>query len=129
MKIGKKSPLLWLAAAAVIVFGLILTLPSPSYSGQNHEIPVQTQRHASEEALLTGRSAATNQLTSGDVVHLNTATQEELEGLKGIGAAKAQAILAYRSENGDFLSVEELLQVDGIGEATLENLRPYITVE
>ena len=83
----------------------------------------------SEDALLTGRTAATNQLTPGDVLDLNSATQAELEGLDGIGAAKAQAIIDYRDEYGNFLSVEELLEVDGIGAATLERIRPYLTVE
>ena len=103
--------------------------PVFSLSGQSREISVQTQHRASEDALLTGRTAATNQLTPGDVLDLNSATQAELEGLYGIGAAKAQAIIDYRDEYGNFLSVEELLEVDGIGAATLERIRPYLTVE
>ena len=129
MKIGKKGPLLWIAATVVISLGLILTLPTLSYSGAGSEISVQTQHQVSEKKLLTGRSADSGQLTSGDLVHINSATLEELESLKGIGAVKAQAILDYRRENGDFLSPEELLQVDGIGPATLEDILPYITVE
>lgn len=129
MKIGKKGPLLWIAATVVIALGLILTLPTLSYSGTGSEISVQTQHQVSEKKLLTGRSADSGQLTSGDLVHINSATLEELESLKGIGAVKAQAILDYRRENGDFLSPEELLQVDGIGPATLEDILPYITVE
>lgn len=129
MKIGKKGPLLWIAATVVIALGLILTLPTLSYSGADTEISVQTQHQVSEKKLLTGRSADSGQLTSGDLVHINSATLEELESLKGIGAVKAQAILDYRRENGDFLSPEELLQVDGIGPATLEDILPYITVE
>ena len=129
MKIGKKGPLLWIAATVVIALGLILTLPTLSYSGAGSEISVQTQHQVSEKKLLTGRSADSGQLTSGDLVHINSATLEVLESLKGIGAVKAQAILDYRRENGDFLSPEELLQVDGIGPATLEDILPYITVE
>ena len=129
MKIGKKGPLLWIAATVVISLGLILTLPTLSYRGAGSEISVQTQHQVSEKKLLTGRSADSGQLTSGDLVHINSATLEELESLKGIGAVKAQAILDYRRENGDFLSPEELLQVDGIGPATLEDILPYITVE
>ena len=129
MKTGKKRTFVWVAAAVVITLGFILTLPTLSYSGQDSEISIQTQHHVSEQKLLTGRSEATGQLTSGDVIHINTATLEELESLKGIGAVKAQAILDYRNEYGTFLSPEELLQVDGIGPATLEDILPYITVE
>lgn len=129
MKIGKKTPLLWATAAVVIALGLSLSSLTLLHGGPKQEILVQTQRQASETALLTGRSASSGQLTSGDVVHINTATLEELEGLKGIGAVRAQAILDYRRENGAFLSPEELLRVDGIGPATLEDILPYITVE
>ena len=44
-----------------------------------------------------------------------------------IGPAKAEAIAAYRAEHGPFQSVDQLTEVSGIGEATLETLRPYIT--
>lgn len=62
-------------------------------------------------------------------VNLNTATQEELEALPGIGPVLAARILEYREAHGPFTSVEELLAVSGIGEALLEKLRPLITVE
>ena len=51
----------------------------------------------------------------------------DLDRLPGIGPAKAEAILAYREEYGPFQSVDDLLSVSGIGEVTLENLRPYVT--
>ena len=52
---------------------------------------------------------------------------EDLERLPGIGPAKAEAIAAYRTEHGPFRTVDQLMEVSGIGEATLEALRPYIT--
>ena len=61
-------------------------------------------------------------------VNLNTATQEQLETLPGIGPAKAQAILVWRITHGRFSSVAQLTQVSGIGEKTLQNLLPYVTV-
>ena len=63
------------------------------------------------------------------VVDINTANQEELQTLKGIGAKKAADIIAYREAHGGFKSVEELLNVKGIGKATLEKLRTEIAVE
>jgi competence protein ComEA len=65
---------------------------------------------------------------AGGLVNLNTATEAELDTLPGVGPVTAQAILAWRSEHGSFSSVEELLEVSGIGEVTLEELRPLVTV-
>ncbi|MFC4558878.1 helix-hairpin-helix domain-containing protein [Virgibacillus kekensis] len=61
-------------------------------------------------------------------VRVNYATQEEIETLNGIGPSKAQAIIEYRDENGLFQKVEDLLEVSGIGEKTLENLRDFIQI-
>lgn len=66
--------------------------------------------------------------TRSGPVNLNTATRDELMTLSGIGEVKADAILTYRLENGAFQSVEELLEVSGIGEKTLENLRAQVFV-
>lgn len=60
-------------------------------------------------------------------ININTADVQELTKLKGIGEKKAEAIVAWRKENGDFKAVDQLLEVKGIGEATLtanrENIR------
>ncbi|MDD3529534.1 MAG: ComEA family DNA-binding protein [Gallionellaceae bacterium] len=56
-------------------------------------------------------------------VNLNTATQAELEAVKGIGPSKAKAIIAYREKNGGFKSVDELANVKGFGKASVEKLK------
>lgn len=61
-------------------------------------------------------------------IDLNAADQALLEELPGVGPSTAQAILAWREEHGEFSRVEELLEVSGIGEKTLERLRPHVTV-
>ncbi len=62
------------------------------------------------------------------LVDLNTATAEELDALPGVGPATAQAIIDHRSTNGPFVSVDDLLDVRGIGEAKLADLRDKVTV-
>lgn len=61
-------------------------------------------------------------------VNINTADVAELTTLSGIGQKKAAAIISYREENGPFKTVEDLKEVSGIGEKTVEKLRPSITV-
>ena len=66
--------------------------------------------------------------SGGTLVNLNTADQPTLETLPGVGPVTAEAILAWRTDNGGFSSVDELLEVDGIGEATLADLAPLVTL-
>lgn len=67
--------------------------------------------------------------TSGGLVNLNTATQEDLQTLTGIGPSKANAILEYRETVGKFKEIDELKQVTGIGDKTFERLRDSISVK
>ena len=62
------------------------------------------------------------------LVNLNTATAAELDTLPQVGPVTATSILAWRDEHGGFTSVDELLEVDGIGEVTLGRIAPFVTV-
>lgn len=62
-------------------------------------------------------------------VNINTADKEELSRLEGIGSATADKIIRYRNDNGSFCSVDELINVSGIGEKKLEALRPFVYVD
>ena len=61
-------------------------------------------------------------------VNLNTATKAELEKLPGVGPSMAQRILDYRQKNGSFKKIEDLMNIQGIGEKSFLKLRPLITV-
>ncbi len=61
-------------------------------------------------------------------VNLNTATLRELDALPGIGEVLGQRILDYRAAHGPFNSVDQLLNIKGIGEKTLAKLKPYVTI-
>ncbi|HYG92917.1 MAG TPA: helix-hairpin-helix domain-containing protein, partial [Nocardioides sp.] len=62
------------------------------------------------------------------LVNLNLATPAELETLPDVGPVTAAAIVAWRDEHGGFTSVEQLLEVVGIGEVTLASIAPHVTV-
>lgn len=62
------------------------------------------------------------------LVDINTASLEELETLNGIGASKAQAVIDYRTQNGPFQAIEDIMNVSGIKQATFDGIKDYITV-
>ncbi|MEG0979054.1 MAG: helix-hairpin-helix domain-containing protein [Oscillospiraceae bacterium] len=62
------------------------------------------------------------------IVNINTAMLDELLSLDGIGEVKANAIIEYRTKNGSFNSVDELINVSGIGKKTLDKIRNYVTI-
>ncbi|MCX8071088.1 MAG: helix-hairpin-helix domain-containing protein [Candidatus Binatia bacterium] len=61
-------------------------------------------------------------------INVNTATMAELMSIKGIGEAKARAIIEHREKHGPFKTVDELKNVTGIGDKLLATLRPQVTV-
>ncbi len=65
---------------------------------------------------------------AADAVNINTASAEELTALDNVGAARAQAIVEYREQQGPFPSISALANVSGIGTATLERNRDRLTV-
>jgi competence protein ComEA len=90
------------------------------------------------EQILVGRAAPTGGMAAnastaapdpvGSLVNLNTATAEQLDTLPGVGPVTAQKILEWRSAHGAFSAVDELLEVDGIGEKTLADMAPHVTL-
>lgn len=62
------------------------------------------------------------------LININTATSEKLQELTGIGSSTAKKIIAYREENGEFNSIEDIKNVSGIGESKFEAIKSDITV-
>lgn len=73
-------------------------------------------------------SAAAASSPTASVVNINTASPEELDTLPGVGPAIAQRIIDYRQTNGPFATIEQIMEVRGIGEATFAKLKDRITV-
>lgn len=65
---------------------------------------------------------------TGTLVNINTADSVALESLPEVGPVTAQAIITWREDNGGFTAVSELLEVNGIGDATLAAMAPFVTV-
>jgi competence protein ComEA len=98
-----------------------LNLAAPLVDGTQVLVPKESQSAPTTETG-TGTSGTTG------LVNVNSATNAELETLPGIGEVIAQAIVDHRTENGPFTSVEQLVDVSGIGDATLEDIRELVTV-
>ncbi|MGG0657579.1 helix-hairpin-helix domain-containing protein [Rummeliibacillus pycnus] len=79
-------------------------------------------------SLPSTHGVATN-TSKSDLVNINTADESGLTTLNGVGPSKAQAIIAYRTENGPFKTIEDIKNVKGIGEKTFESLKDFLTVQ
>lgn len=69
-----------------------------------------------------------NGLMEDEKVNINTANEDELTTIPGIGQTRAEAIVAYRKKHGDFNSVEEIMNVSGIKEGLFLKISPYIKI-
>ena len=82
---------------------------------------------STDAAQMTSSSGASGQ--QDNRVNINTADETQLTTLTGIGATRAQAIIAYREENGPFAAIEEIMNVQGIKEGTFAKIKDEIVVE
>lgn len=98
-----------------------VTTAQPVPQEQKDETVVSVQPETSQEE-------RPDSLLEGEVIDINTAGVEDLQRLPGIGEKRAQAIADYREEHGPFQSVDELDNVEGIGEGILSGLRDYVTI-
>ncbi len=109
-----------------------INLAAKLEDGQQLSIPggggaaaAQPEPTSGFRVLPSGEATAT---PSGDLVNINTASADVLATLPGIGPTTAQRIVDYRTENGPFARVEDLLNVAGIGPATFDNIQALVTV-
>ena len=88
--------------------------PKESATTQSSQIPISSEK---------------SQKPSTKKININTATKDELMQLPGIGEVKAQNIIDYRNKNGKFTNIDDLINVSGIGEKTLDKIREFITLD
>ena len=117
-----------LAALLCLLFGLSLLLFLP-VAGAAEPTEIQAAASLPERTLMGGDEAdrLPTELLPGEKLDLNTATAAQLQLLPGIGEKLSAAIVAWREEHGPFQKVEELLQVPGIGEKRLAEIRDLVT--
>ena len=111
------STYFFLALVTLAFLAAVLYLTFGANRTEQEGYTVQTERPAREEEIAPVRV----------LVNINTATAEELETVTGIGPVLAQTIVDYRAEHGDFQTLDELLEVRGIGSAKLDAMRDEIT--
>ena len=108
-----------------------LNLAEPLQDGQKIHVPRKGEASAPTTASVSPPRTPRRAPQAAAVqfpINLNTATAEQLEAIPGIGPVLAQRIIEYRQTHGRFQSVDELLEVRGIGPKRLESMRPYVTV-
>lgn len=123
--------------------GMKVNIPSKeeANNGLNFEYITKDSGEGAGDSNISNRSSSsvessdraeevgtTKKERSSSIVNINTATQTELETLPGIGPSTALKIINYRKENGKFSNIEELKNVNGIGDSKFETLKKFITV-
>lgn len=128
MKHSKIYLLLLIPTAAFLLFaaGFCIGRNQPS-----DELRVVTARTpASQGTTAENETAPPGEISSSDTrINLNTATAEELMTLPGIGEVFAERIVAYREIHGRFTSLDELAEIEGLGEKRIDAIRDYLTLE
>lgn len=112
--------------AAFVTDGEKVYIPAKGEAASPAAGVSQTQVPGSSSA--SGNGLSTSVLSGSQKVNINQASSEELQTLNGVGPATAEKIMAYRSSNGYFKTIEDIKSVDGIGDKTFEKLKEHITV-
>ncbi|MFN8398566.1 MAG: ComEA family DNA-binding protein [Anaerolineales bacterium] len=119
-----------LASASVDTINLAALLED----GQQLDIPYKageepTTSNSNDDTSLElpGATEESSAGSSQDLININTASVEELDSLPGIGPTIAQRIIDYRDENGPFQTIEDILNVSGVGPSTFDQIKDLIT--
>lgn len=123
MKNSSKQYLLLIAVIFVaFIIGVLVGRVSNPFT------PLTPGKQAFENEYTNNADATTNHQQDQSKININIATKEELMLLPGIGEVLSKRIIDYRTENGPFQNVEDLINVKGIGNKSLERIKDYLTI-
>ena len=108
-----------------------VNLAAHLYDGQKIVIPFISENkeyEVNQKALVSQEFRQHDYSLNSSLLNLNAVTSNQLETLPGIGPALAERILAYRKNHGLFRSIEDIMNISGIGEKRFESIKEYITV-
>ena len=104
------------------------TSSSTPNNNTNNSYTIDEQTKNNVSIITSSENNNTDEAKEQGLININIANASELATLPGIGETKANSIIAYRTENGFFKTIEDLKNVSGIGDTTFEKLKAYITV-
>ena len=113
--------------AAEITDGMQIYFPTKAEAADCRKDPDRFVTDTADARFVSGGSG--EEPAEAEKININTADEDTLMTLNGIGKAKAEAIIAYREEHGGFRSIEEIREVNGIKDSVFERIRESITVE
>ena len=123
----------WLLLTIFIIFAVMLTLsalkaPKSFFNKYSYKDNSGYTNDTDEFAKQAEALLKNGEVNNNGKININLASLDTLKSLTGIGDVKAQAIIDYRNQNGNFKTIDEILNVKGIGEKTFDKIKDAITV-
>ncbi|MDP4091268.1 MAG: helix-hairpin-helix domain-containing protein [Bacillota bacterium] len=103
-------------------------LPSLARKLRDEECIIIADKTTPAASIPTVSVTGTTSPVGSDLININTADENELEKIPGVGPVMAQRIIDYRNKNGDFQAIEDMKNISGVGEKTFEKMKDKITV-
>ncbi|MCR5102067.1 MAG: ComEA family DNA-binding protein [Butyrivibrio sp.] len=110
--------------ASIITDGMKIQIPTIEETSIDESAP----KELSESLFLTTDEASSPNEEKSKLVNINTADADELCSIPGIGNSRAESIIQYRQEHGNFSKIEDIMQVSGIKDKFFEKIKEHITV-
>lgn len=115
--------------AAILTDGTTIDIPAIGSEKAVDPMIAMTNQSIYEPGEKPAQTSTVSEKITSGTININTASASQLMRLPGVGQATADKIINYRASSGGFKSIEEIMNVSGIGEKTFEKMKQFITVE